>query len=744
MELKKIKRLLIILGFCFAYPGLTNAQKQNNIWYFGDNAGLDFNVDPPKPISGNLVAFEGSASVCDPYGQLLFYTDGITVWDRNKDIMPNGGGLVGGWSSTQAALIVPLPNACNKYYVFTTEDHSSDGGLSYSVVDMCLNHGLGDVIPTQKNILVQNNTTEKITAILNANGTDVWIVTHRLASRDFLSFSLTPGGLNTTSIVSSIGSYYDGNAFIGPAKTSHDGRKIVSAASFYHICEMFDFNSSTGRLTNTKDLNQVFSGPQWVYGVEFSPNDSILYLSTLYVENYLFQINLVNNKLTTLNSATGHYHFGALQMGPDKKIYMARGDHVSFLDVIHKPDLPGTACQYNEGGQSLASGTTSQLGLPNFSPFSLFRPATDVFSLGKDTTLCNGDSIVIDLIVDSTCPVSFTWNDGSTSGMKVIRQTGTYWVEADATCFIFRDTIQINAPQTPDINFNDTTLCQGQKATLNATLAGASYLWSDNSTGPVKEFENAGQYWVQLSSSCYSITDSFRISVIPRPDVTFPDSSFCAGDNLTLDATFPDVSYLWSDSGTDAFLDVEKAGSYWVQLSNTCFSVRENINVTTLSAPDISLADTVLCEGHELLLDATFPLSTYVWSDHSTSPALMVTHEGIYWVEVTNECGQEMVTVSVQLKDCDFSVFMPNVFSPNGDGINETIKPIVNTELSKYQFIIFDRWGDCVFISTDNQESWNGIYRNQKAMSGVYAYYVDCISVLGVRKTLKGDITLIR
>ncbi len=942
--MKKFPFIIIIL---FEIPGFLSAQIQNNIWYFGNKAGLDFNTTPPTPIESYLFTLEGTASICDPAGHLLFYTNGATVWDRNHNVMPTGSGLRGGESSTQAALIVPLPNSCSQYYLFTTEDHYTDGGLAYSVVDMCLNNGIGDIVSSSKNTLVVNRTAEKITSVLHANGVDIWILTHTLASNQFLAYLLSATGLNITPVVSSIGSFYSSNAIIGPIKASHNGSKIASSASFYNICEMFDFNSTSGQLTNLFDINQFFNKQHFVYGIEFSPNDSLLYLSTFFVTNYLYQLNLETDQLTTLNSIPGNYHYGAIQMGPDKKIYMARNDS-AFVDVIHQPDLPGFACQYDEGGQVLALGTSSRSGLQNFAPYSFFNVGNAILSLGNDTTLCMGDSIILKLNFPSNCEANILWNDGSTDSEKIIKQPGIYWVEVENSCSSFRDTIQIDLTPLPNISFhdtllcegetltldasipgatyvwsnssiesflnveepgtywvelsnscsidtefieitiapspyisfNDTILCEGEKITLDASFPGVNYLWSNNSTNPsivlenqgsfwvqlsnscytftdsfyivltplpdisfpdtilcsgeslvldatfpgatylwsngsagpflnvekegvywvelsnscftVKKFveisiaplpyvsfkdtllcegetitldasfpgviylwsdnssnstieiENGGVYWVQLSNSCYTFTDSFYIGVTPLPDVSLPDTNLCSGETLVLDATFPGATYLWSDSSNESLLRVEKAGNYWVEITNSCFTTKEFIDITSTFSPDIELEDTVLCEGHHIVLDASFPGSTYLWSDHSTKPTLNVDEEGDYWVEVANECGRDTVLISINSINCDFSVYIPNVFSPNADGYNDGVTPVANTDLAKYEFLIFDRWGNCVFKSNNNQELWDGFFKNKKASMGVYAYRLDCESVLGIVKQFTGNITLIR
>src|SRR5687768_6513891 len=245
-----LRQSLAVFAFLLIFSGGVFSQNQNNIWYFGNKAGLSFNTEPPSPLFSDLVTFEGTASIADPAGNLLFYTNGAFVWNREHDIMPNGFDLTGGESSTQAALIVPLPGSCTEYYLFTTEDHYTNGGMAYSIVDMCLDDGKGDVIAGSKNILVHDHTAEKLTAVLHPNGKDIWIITHKMSSNEFLVYLLTEDGLNTSPVVSAIGSYYPDNGHIGPVKASHDGTKIVSTATFHNIAEMFDFNPDNGEVTN--------------------------------------------------------------------------------------------------------------------------------------------------------------------------------------------------------------------------------------------------------------------------------------------------------------------------------------------------------------------------------------------------------------------------------------------------------------------------------------------------------------
>src|SRR5690606_37403887 len=190
-------RAIIMLSFCLVPVTTSLAQKQANIWYFGRNAGLDFSSgNPVALVDGELNTTEGSAGLCDEEGKLLFYTDGVTVWNQHHQVMPNGKHLWGSYTTTQT-LIVPKPGMEPIYYIFTASpqynilfgEDSDSVGLHYSIVDTRLNVGNGDVIA--KNLLLLKNTTEKVAAIRHSNGKDIWIVVHEWNSNIFRAHLLT-------------------------------------------------------------------------------------------------------------------------------------------------------------------------------------------------------------------------------------------------------------------------------------------------------------------------------------------------------------------------------------------------------------------------------------------------------------------------------------------------------------------------------------------------------------------------
>src|SRR6218665_366331 len=159
------KRILLSVLFIFLFfSQLLFSQGEANIWYFGAHAGLDFNSGSPVALPGSaILTTEGCATISNSAGNLLFYTDGIKVWNRLQAVMPNGTGLTGDPSSTQSGIIVPKPGSSTVYYVFTVDDIGGPNGLRYSEVDMSLAGGLGDVVAATKNKAPVTPLAEKIT-----------------------------------------------------------------------------------------------------------------------------------------------------------------------------------------------------------------------------------------------------------------------------------------------------------------------------------------------------------------------------------------------------------------------------------------------------------------------------------------------------------------------------------------------------------------------------------------------------
>ena len=294
---------------------------------------------------------------------------------------------------------------------------------------------------------------------------------------------------------------------------------------------------------------------------------------------------------------------------------------------------------------------------------------------------------------------------------------------------------------------NDTTLCQGESLTLDATTSNVTYLWQDNSTSPTFTVTLQGTYWVELTDSCGStVTDTINVVYTPLPAVQLGnDTTLCQGEPLTLDATTSAATYLWQDNSTNPTFTVTLQGTYWVELTDSCGStVIDTMNVDYDPLPAVQLGnDTTFCQGETLTLDATTSAATYLWQDNSTGPTFNVDLEGAYWVEVTNSCGIFYDTLIAYSENCDCHLYVPNTFTPDLDNLNDQFAPVSDCAFTEYSLLIFNRWGEQIFESSHQSNYWDGKYKGSLCQTGVYIYSVK-YNHGGMLKEKYGHVTLLK
>lgn len=446
----------LYLAICFVISIKANAQKQNLNWYFGNKAGISFTNGTPNPISNSqMVCIEGCASVSDPNtGVLLFYSDGIQVWDVNGNIMPNGSGLLSGnnTSASQGVLILPFPSKTNLYYLFTVDETSNNGsnGFRYSILDMNLNNNLGDVVQGQKNVLINSNSTERMAVTYKGDGNGYWIVIHERNNNRYKAYSIDSLGINQNPVISNVGTIHSstpqtfGDGTMGCMKISPNGQKLAVALFGLNKIEVVNFDACTGIFSNPKTINTI-DNP---YGIEFSEDNSKLYFGVYNNQIFsgsIYQVDIQNFNLTPLlvgtSSSLNNQCIGALQLAPDNKIYVAINSE-SWLSAISSPNNSGIACDFIDKAITL-----TYIGLlPTTGIFGLPQKVLDPigYSLNSNSTilvdnLCYGDTTVLKLTnINSINKI--TWNfgiDGITSDSSSLAiayfsfpQPGTYNVSA--------------------------------------------------------------------------------------------------------------------------------------------------------------------------------------------------------------------------------------------------------------------------------------------------------------------------
>jgi gliding motility-associated-like protein len=477
--------LFLILTLALQTP-VVFGQLQNNNWIFGYGARVNFSG--PIPVGSSNAAInsnESTASVSDPNtGQLLFYTDGRKVWNANNQVMPNGANLLGGFynSCTQGALIVPFPEDNQRYYLFTLEELEAlslspvvDNGLRYSVVDMTLNGGLGDVQVATINTPLANDLTEKLIVIRSTEIQGFWVIAHKKNANEFLAWKIDACGVSAQPVVSTVGSIFASapfgatEAWSGAMDASPDGNRIGMPVDWSDRLEFFDFNKTTGVVSNPLTVNVVDdSNPPFLrkYGACFSPDGSKFYYTNI---NSVYQLNLGNYTSAAIASSNtliysptlepNNYPCLQIEQAPNNKLYVAIGNS-GRLDEISNPNSLGLGCGYVSNAISF-SPATCQLGLPAQVPLGGFAASSTITFL-PDSCLQSS----ISFSIPSTSPINqINWNFGDpNSGANNVSSSlnpshqfseiGTYQITAIVEFDCYTDTITENITL---FNCSDTT-----------------------------------------------------------------------------------------------------------------------------------------------------------------------------------------------------------------------------------------------------------------------------------------------
>lgn len=387
-----------------------------------------------------------------------------------------------------------------------------------------------------------------------------------------------------------------------------------------------------------------------------------------------------------------------------------------------------------------------RMGLDSISivPGCLIQP----LSLGPDTTICQGDSLVLNAGMTGT----YLWQNGSTASSFTVMSTGDYWLRIITPCDTVSDTIHVNVSGAVSLDLGaDTLVCQGNPFLLDATNPGVSYLWSDGSTQPTLNVSGSGTYWVQITASCGILSDTINVLFDSIPPVDLgPDTFVCANGAVFYDVTYPGATYLWSNGFNISQINVTAGGTYWVQLSNGCGTAADTVQVDyfTLPAPLAIPSDSVFCFdfGDSLHLTYTLPQGvTAQWSNGGSGTSVYMAAPGSYTVTLTSVCGTLSQTISLQNGDCPDTCsqyIVPNVFTPDGDAINDTWYPTTSCPLESYALHIYNRWGFELYTTSDITAGWDGRFNNGLCPQGVYYYVMEFYFLGGAHKTDKGFFSL--
>lgn len=691
--------------------------QQNNIWYFGSGAGIAFNSNGsgtvPYSFGGNAMkTTEGCASICNASGNLLFYSNGATVYNNKNEIMLNGNGLAGNISAFQSVVILAQPGSDSLYYVFTADafENNFAKGYNYSIIDMSRDSGYGEVIT--KNVLLNAPGTERLAAARHANGTDIWIITNDYNSNVFRNWLITCTGIEPSPTISTVGEVMNKDRYnnTGSLKVSPDGNLLCqthfpdidsNASNFFQV---FDFDNSTGIVSNP---NLVSISGSYHNTCEFSPNSKLLYVTNARQEE-INQFNVSINNAAAIAasrySITALKNFYGIQTGPDKKIYLNRSS--DKLGVISNPDVSGAGCNFIIEAIDL-NGKDGELGLPT--------TINDLYGLDyNDFTyrIVDTCSARVQFFGQTSISgaVEWEWDFGEGSGSNLQNPEHQFpspnksysvvlKVRSAGNCGYFEKGYNIiPGGILAKADFSYLVDCDSGQVqfTNQSTVSDSSliyYLWNFNdqttssSSNPLHSFPQSQSYQVQLNlftpKACLNDSVGYRVNAVPFVIKALPGKTVDEGTPVQLYVSGAVTGIQWSPP-------------QWLN----------NINIPN-------------------------PVAT-PFQDIS------------YTVTAVNSAGciaiDSVIIKVIEVND----IYVPTGFTPNSDGINDLLRPYYGSKYILQKFSVFNRLGARIFETANKGAGWDGTYKNQAQNGGVYVWILQAIDLQGKPMLKRGTTMLIR
>lgn len=692
-----MKKIFYTFWMVSCFTMAVSAQKEGNIWHFGFGFALNFNSGAPQLISpSSMQTFEGCASISDGNGDLLFYTNGGgrdpiqsgqssgKIWNRNHAVMYDMGNTEGGgFSAEQSSVIIPKPGSPNRYYLFTMEEveYNIGGpvanqplGRGLSYFEIDMNLNSGLGGVSAYTGSVYVPTYEGLCAVRHANGLDYWIIVHQPAGVGYAVFPVTAAGVGNPLLFNVGGA----SGLSGVIKGAPDGRWLsTNTPAGAVLCA---FNPATGTVSNPLVLNGLDKQ-------EFSPNSKRLFA---FNPEEVFYFDLTAADIEASRTVVGTTQNagllnGQMQLGPDGNIYFLQTSF--FIDAVYLSAIvcPNSAPFLDLEIITFETGADEQFfGLPNFDN-AIFRRDEDpplAINLGEAQNICDGQSLLLDAGIPGA---TYSWSNGGNTQTIQVSTPGLYAVTVTSGCGVGVDTVEIlqtgfDLDAGPDIS-----ACEGDAVQLNGSGSG-TFFWSpenlvDDPSSATPQFTGNSTATLVLTTSENGCTaqDTILVTINPRP----------------VAAVQADLTNLVA--GASAQLLGSGAGTYsWSP-------------ATTLSCTDCP------------------------------NPVAMPETTTTYLLTVTSPLGctdTASITINVTPPVCD--VEFPKAFTPNGDGRNDTFRPLIAQ--GTYEMVIYNRWGQEVF---QGNTPWDGRSKAQNAPSDVYVFKAT-VRLCEKEEVVVGDVTLLR
>ena len=651
-----------------------------------------------------LSSLEGSVSMSDESGKLLFYSNGLSVYNRNHEPMlrdPNLGGR-----NTVGAIVLPSSTEDGVYFLYSTLVT-----LNSFVIDMKGDNGLGEVKESRSlfPLPLGSGFREGLNAVKKCSGTGYWLITSKtfgVGQRQELTVWDVNGEDGT---LRRNDSYYDQEFPISPIEliVSPEGDEICAVS--YNNITLFDIDPVCGTLQKKKTIPTPTSESQpfaLFMGACYSPSGKYLYASTVGNENGLYGTGILhqldlNDPQTFKEVQFNNYSLYGLQIGPDGRMYIGTRDNQNGrtgIDRLNNPNENWSSADYENRILQLRDAYTWDIRFPTFLHDGNTCENATIKPLLQKKSFCAGDLVSIELseefeadsvfLVQETGLGSFAFTDEN-KVLLPITELGQYpfeivWFKCGK---IQRLPVVVDVLEKPSYSFSDTILCN------NETIEVAN----NNGDLSLKLSLNESGNWVQ----------------VPDPD------------------------------------RVSEPGEYRYVVANGACEIEGTFNLNIQSPVLTELeGEYSFCEDFDQLvtLNAGKGFESYRWyPTEDTTEWIDVAQQGSYYVVVGDSRGCIGRGDAVVASNCESNVFLPNAFSPNGDGLNDVFEPI-GSFFEPQEMVIYDRWGGIVYYGTAGDKGWDGTKNGLDLPIGVYLYVFRYDDSLSLKKgmTISQKVHLIR
>ena len=755
MRLRYTICFIILLNICFINKSYSQGERDN--WYFGQLAGMRFDGNSLESLSDNTIerrilfnVIEGPDNlICanDEDGNLLFYSDGRTFRNRlHQDLLNSPTNEYAVWYS-QAA-ISRDPGNPDKYYVFVIIQDGLKNFLTYTIVDMSLNNGLGGLDPNNTHVVIANNVGQQLTTAQHANGKDLWLLAVRKGA--FNAYLITENGISFTPVTSNDQgiSFLDGNfSNFGMMEISPSNNLLAACFPVLDKLLVLLFNNLNGKfiLFSEKEVPGITSA-------EFSSNNQFLYTSSNSGTN---QYNLLNLGVQPIQITIGAFPY--LKRGPDGKIYTIRRGEF-HVGAIQNPNVLGSGANYVDNVLSLSG--PNLLDLPTF----MLPKKPEGISF---INICHGETTEFTFTGAFREQVSYEWDfgDGTTAtGANTNHQyttPGTYNVsvmvtDSSTNSTIFSDIKEITIYDSPNnINITENLYLCSEDTTIffsdfqdsllgnvNENIFNILYYFSEedallknNSKIEYIPVIGTKTIWVRIENKfnplCFSVLN-FNIETPEFIDIDIPTEQYICSSRTGLTLSAPDgfIDYQWSNGENTQNITVNQTGLY------TLTVIKDFGSFTCEAKTSISVR-----QGEELPIIEE--IKVIDWSQNHNSIEVILSRSGAYEFSIDginfqqsnifeNLPFKEDYKVYVRDINCQktiesdklFLLYFDKFFTPNGDGRHDYWRVINNFREEDIKIQIFDRYGKLLKTMSYFDRGWDGTYNGIEMPTSDYWFRV--------------------